>query len=81
MSVALDVWTRVPRVKKYFCQCVLEDGAEIFLAIRAETEAEASRKAHEGYQIEYVLDILTPLQMEYRKRHLKPSMLSVQQLQ
>lgn len=60
-------------VKKFHCQCMMESGEELFIAIKATSEAEASDKVHEGYNVEYVLDILTPLQMEYRKRHLRKS--------
>lgn len=58
-------------VKKYHCQCIMESGEELFIAIKATSEAEASDKVHAGYEVEYVLDIFTPLQMEYRKRHLR----------
>lgn len=61
---------------KYFCQCLLEDDSEVFLVIRATSEAQASKLVHQGYNIAYVLDILTPLQMEYRKRHLRPSIMT-----
>jgi hypothetical protein len=60
-------------VKKWHCLCMMEDGAELYLAIKGTSEAEASDNVHRSYEkVEYVLDILTPLQMEYRKRHLSP---------
>lgn len=59
------------RLKKFHCQCVMESGEELFIAIKASSEGQASFKVHEGYNIEYVVDILTPLQMEYKKRHLR----------
>lgn len=61
--------------QKFFCQCVLEDGNEAFIVIKATSEAMASEMVHEGYNVEYVLDILTALQMEYRKRHLRRSII------
>lgn len=66
--------------KKFFCQCLLEDDTEVFLVIRATSEAHASKLAHDGYSIAYVLDIISPLQMEYRKRHLRPSIMTGQPL-
>lgn len=61
---------------KFHCLCMMESGEELYIAIKAESEAEASRKVHEGYNIEYVLDMYSPLQMEYKKRHLRRSNLT-----
>jgi DNA-dependent RNA polymerase auxiliary subunit epsilon len=58
-------------VSKFHCQCMMESGEELFITVKATSEAQASEKVHEGYNVEYVLDILSPLQLEYRKRHLR----------
>lgn len=58
-------------LQKFHCQCMMESGDELFITVKASSEAEASYKVHDGYKVEYVLDILTPLQLEYRKRHLR----------
>lgn len=62
-------------LRKFFCQCVLEDGSEVFIAMKAYSEAQATELVHGGYAVEYVLDVLSSLQMEYRKRHLRKSLL------
>ena len=61
---------------KFYCLCMMESGEEVIIAMRGWTEAEASKKVHAGYAVEFVLDVLTPFQMEFRKRHLRRSYLS-----
>lgn len=61
---------------RYYCHCIMEDDSEKFLVAKARNEAEASKKVHLGYKVQYVLDVLTPHQMERRKRHLQPSLLA-----
>ena len=70
----------IQAVRKFFCHCLLEDDSEVFLAIRALNESHASKLVHDGYNIAFVLDIISPLQMEYRKRHLRPSVMIGQPL-
>lgn len=75
---ATAVGTTVVRIKplKWHCHCMLEDGKEVYIAIRAASAAEAGALVHKDYKkVEYVLDILTHDQMEHSKRHLKPSIL------
>jgi hypothetical protein len=71
------VGTTVVRIKplKWHCHCMLENGKEVYIVIRAESSAEAGAKVHRDYKnVEYVLDTLTHNQMERLKRHLKPSL-------
>lgn len=85
MKSAMAVGTTVigliqPKAKvkplKWHCHCLMENGTETFIVIRAASAIEASEKVHAGYPpVEFVLDILTHDQMEARKRHLKPSIL------
>lgn len=67
-------------LRKWFCKCILPSGETVYLVIRAITEGQASKLVHEGYCIEYVEDILSPLQMEYLKRHLRPNMMGLNSL-
>lgn len=65
-------------VQKFYCLCLTESGEEVYLAIRATSGSHATKLIHRphdkgGYAVEYVLDIFTPLQMEYKKRHLRKS--------
>lgn len=70
-----------PVRNRYYCHCIMEDGSESYLMAKAGTASEASEKIHEGYRkVEYVLDILTPHEMERRKRALRPSMLASKSL-
>jgi hypothetical protein len=62
--------------KRYHCHCIMEDDSEVYLAIKATDVTEASKRAHLGYRVQYVLDVLTPHQMERRKRKLQPSLLA-----
>ena len=62
--------------RRYFCECMLDDGGTVYLVMRAWSEAEASKKIHESYAIEYVLDILTPAQMKQRKQYLRKAYLT-----
>lgn len=66
--------------RKYYCHCVMEDESELFLVMRAHSEAEASRRVHQGYQIQYVLDVLTPMQMEFRRKPLRRCLFPVNPL-
>lgn len=50
---------------------MMENGEEHYIKMKATTEAEASAKVHEGYNVDYVLDILTEEQMERTKKHLR----------
>jgi hypothetical protein len=50
----------------------MPNDSEIFLPIKAETETEASLKVHQGYKIDYVIEVLTTEEMERRKKHLRP---------
>lgn len=50
----------------------MPNNSELFLPIKAETEAEASRKVHKGYKIQYVIETFTPAEMEQKKKHLRP---------
>jgi len=74
---ALAVGTTASKQKpsKWHCHCMMEDGREAFIVVRATNPVEASEKAHSGYAVEYVLDTLTHEQMERKKRHLKPSIM------
>lgn len=64
-------------IKKLYCLCVLDSGKEVFLAVRTSDEALATAYIHRTYMtVEYVLDVFTPLQMQYRKRHLQRSTLT-----
>lgn len=55
-------------VKKFHCHCMMESGEELFITVKATSEAKASEKVHKGYAVEYVIDFLTPLQMEKRRK-------------
>lgn len=73
--MAKAVGTAVSRRTKWHCHCMMADGREVFIAVKAANAAYASAKVHAGYAVEYVLDILTHEQMERKKAYLKPSML------
>jgi len=60
--------------QRYYCHCMMEDGSELYLVARTTDMVKASRKIHRGYQVEFVIDVLTEGQMEARKRHLKRSL-------
>ena len=49
-------------VTKFYCHCLMKDDSEVYLVARALDEATASKMVHKGYDIAFVLDILTPLQ-------------------
>lgn len=53
---------------KMHCVCVMSSGEELYITVRATSEAEASNKVHAGYAVEYVLEVLTPAQLDHRKR-------------
>lgn len=60
--------------RKFFCECVLENGSTVYITVKAVDEAQATEIVHEHYGgVEYVLDTFTELQMEYKKRHLRRS--------
>lgn len=61
-------------IKRFFCHCITAEGKELYLSTRATCEKQASEKIHSGYEVEYVLEVLTPLEMEQRKRHLRSSL-------
>lgn len=79
MMVSMAVKQAKARRKKWHCLCMMESGEEVFIVIKAETEAEASQKIHDsadgrGYKgVEYVLEILTSAELELRKEDLKPA--------
>jgi hypothetical protein len=75
LTVGTAVYSNMAKPSKWHCQCMMEDGREVYIAVKALTSVEASMKAHNGYNVDYVLDILTHDQMEHRKRHLKPSLI------
>lgn len=64
------------KLKRWFCECVTEDGEEVILIAKGYTEAHASEAIHMGYCVDYIIDIMTPLQMEYKRRHLRPSLIN-----
>ena len=73
MASAVGTTVVSKRPSKWHCLCLMESGKEVFITTRAATAAEASSKVHNGYAVEYVMEILTHEQMERRKAHLKPS--------
>jgi hypothetical protein len=66
-------------VSKFHCLCMMESGDEIYITIKADTEAEATEKVHNGESgykgVEYVLETFTPLQMERKKQSLRRSLI------
>lgn len=60
-------------VQKYHCICQMMDGTSHTLTVKATSEAEANRKVHDGYAVEYIMEILTPVELEARKKHLRRS--------
>ena len=72
MMVGLAIKKAKEKRTKWHCLCMMESGEEVYIAVRAETEEEASVKAHAGYAVEYVLEILTSAELEVRKRELQP---------
>lgn len=55
--------------RKFHCQCLLNSGQEVFITVKAKSELEASKAVHKGYKtVEYVLEILTPYQMDIIRR-------------
>lgn len=69
--------------QKWHCLCMMEDGRELYLTIKATSASEASKKIHDpenGYKgVEYVLETITTIEMDKRKRYLKPSILKATQ--
>jgi hypothetical protein len=74
-ALAVGTTAGKPLLQKWHCHCMMEDGREAFIAVRAESAPEATKKAHKGYAVEFVLDTLTHDEMERKKRHLKPSII------
>jgi hypothetical protein len=67
---------RATASSKFFCQCVNVDGKEVFIAIRAASIPEATAKVHENYGgVEYVMEVFTEAEMDYKKRHLRRSVM------
>jgi len=55
--------------RKFHCECLLNSGETVYIPVKAKDELDASNKVHEGYRtVEYVLDILTPAQMDVVRR-------------
>jgi hypothetical protein len=76
VSMAKAVGTAVSkRPSKWHCLCLMTNGKEVFITVKAETAVSASEKVHAGYAVEYVLDIYTHEQMERKKAYLKPSIM------
>lgn len=67
--------------QRWFCKCVTKAGEEVTIVIKALTQKEACAIIHESYKVDYIEDILTPLQMDYAKRHLRPTLTATNVLQ
>jgi DNA-dependent RNA polymerase auxiliary subunit epsilon len=63
------------KATKFHCLCMMESGQELYITVKAETEAEATKKVHAGYAVEFVLDTLTPLQLEFKKKTMRRSLI------
>lgn len=47
---------------------------EVYLVVRARNEVEASKRVHDLYDgVRYIVDVFTPLQMEFKKRLFRPA--------
>jgi len=57
---------------KFFCECITTDQKVIYLVIRANDRKSATQRVHKEYNIQYVLDVLTPLQMHMKRLLLRP---------
>ena len=62
---------------RFSCRCIMKDEREAYLAVKAASPAEATRKVHMDYKgVAYVLEVLTPIELKAKKAHLSPSLMA-----
>lgn len=63
-------------LQKFHGKCITGDWEEVFLVVTASSEAEASKKLHEGYKIRMVLEIRTEAEhsLHRDKNLIRPSL-------
>lgn len=58
--------------RKWYCVCMMENGREGIIKMKAASDSEASSKVHELFKgVEYILEVLTHEEMERRKKPLR----------
>lgn len=67
--------TAPKRLTKYFGKCLLKNGQTAVIVAKAASEAEASRKLHEGYTVQVVEELVREEDMPREWAKIKPSLL------